>query len=84
MSENVFDKHKCPLCGNIVVLDLKQNHDATSYSTTHVTGHCTGCGAEFEAEFFNNSGNGELIYKAICTEPRGVTEMNILGRTGRT
>lgn len=82
MGENILDKHKCPLCGNIVVSKFKQNCE-TSYSTIHATWYCTKCGAEFEALFFNNFGKKELIYKEICIEPQELTEMNILGHTGR-
>ncbi len=82
MSENILDKRKCPLCGNIVVPESMRNY-ATSYLTTRVAWHCMGCGAEFKAEFFNNFEKKELIYKEICAEPQGLTETNILGHTGR-
>lgn len=81
MSENILDKRKCPLCGNIVTSKFKQSY-ATSYLTTDVTWRCTMCGTEFEAEFFYNHGNNELMYKVLCAEER-FTEKNILGYTGR-
>lgn len=60
MSENILDKRKCPLCGNIVASNIKPNY-AISYLTTDVTWRCAGCGTEFEADFFYNHRNREVM-----------------------